>query len=178
MNRLVCIEYKQLVFNTYCLYSIWNTSKILTNTDSGLSNTDQTSSKTNQYSPIQSNTQQYIVNRLVCIEYKRYIFNTDLLYSMWNTSKILTNTNSGLSGPGPIQTKTSSNTKFVLHPYWSANLDQSRRHWPGHKFQQRTLTSTGATLCYALAGAHVTICAQSTRASCTRETLWRPNRLS
>ena len=57
--RAICIQYK--------------IRQILTNTNSGLSKQTKTSSNTNQNEPIQSNTHQYIVNRLLCIEYKRYV---------------------------------------------------------------------------------------------------------
>ena len=64
--------------------SYWtsNTNTILTNTEMGRTIQTKTWFNPIQSVPIQSNTHQYIVNGLVCIEYKPFVFNTYCLYSI------------------------------------------------------------------------------------------------
>ena len=59
-----------------------HSNTILTNTEMGRTIQTKTLFNPNQSVPIQCNTHQYIVNGLVCIEYKLFVFNTYCLYSI------------------------------------------------------------------------------------------------
>ena len=201
-NRLYSIQ--TVVFNQHRCESIpiltytFQYNPILTNTlwlDWYVLNTNRSSSinpvciqtaslwihtYSNLYRPVQTNTNQYIVNGLVCIQsvFRKPI---QIQYLYWlKQASIQTCINQYSS----IHTNTSWIDWYVLNTNSSYCIRIGLPIWtnPGDT-GQGTYSSKGtcrhrARRCVMHWQELTLVSAQSTRASCTRETQWRPNRLS
>ena len=162
VNGLVCIQY--ILLHSVCIQSasLW------------------IHTYTNLYRQVQTDTNQYIVNGLVCIEsvFRKQIQNQYLYWLKQASIQTCINQNSS------IHTNTSwidwnlldTNSSYCIRiglPIWTNPGDTG----------QGTYSSKGtcreqARRCVMHWQELTLIWAQSTRASCTRETQWRPNRLS